>query len=51
MENIHSSLDSCLFLLPISIHAGVFLRISSEFCFIFLITIIPSSWGSPSLQK
>ena len=26
MENMHSSLDSCLFLLPISIHVFVFLK-------------------------
>ena len=45
MENMHSSLDRCLFLLPISIHVLGMIKT------IYKITIIPTSWASQSLRK
>ena len=50
MENMHSSLDGCLFLLPISIHAFFkIILLKGIIKIIFLITIIPISWGWSTL--
>ena len=47
---MHSLLDRCLFILPISIHAGFFGLVFKDRIH-FKITLIPTSCAWPSLQK